>query len=210
MIELRGITWDHPRGLAPLVATAHVLQLADPSLSIRWEARSLHAFGAQPLSALAGEFDLLVLDHPFVGTVALEQSLLPLETVLPAPFLTEQATEQRWTEPCELPIWWTPVGVGHRCGDTGERVPPRPPGSTGLFPTVFLAGGVAVRTDVPNAFGPSPDTGERHLLFLDALRGQGRDTHGSKRPRRFPPTGQRRPPLADRPVARRASGVAAT
>jgi len=210
MIELRGITWDHPRGLAPLVATAHVLQLADPSLSIRWEARSLHAFGAQPLSALAGEFDLLVLDHPFVGTVALEQSLLPLETVLPAPFLTEQATDS--------------VGQSHasyRYGghqwalaiDAATQVSAYRPdllAALGCSPPCSWPEVLQFAQTFPTrlALPLTPVNAISCFLTLCAARGEtpmAANDHVVSRQQ-----GSDSPPLADRPVARRASGVAAT
>lgn len=72
---LRGTTWDHPRGWAPLVVLAE--QFAEPV--VRWDVRSLQAFADQPLEQLAEKYDLLVVDHPFVGEAAQRGLLLPLD-----------------------------------------------------------------------------------------------------------------------------------
>jgi multiple sugar transport system substrate-binding protein len=90
MIELKGITWDHPRGLAPLLATAAHFTQENPEIRIEWKVRSLAAFGEQSIEQLAENYDLLVIDHPFVGTAARSRCLLPLEEHLPAGFLAEQ------------------------------------------------------------------------------------------------------------------------
>jgi multiple sugar transport system substrate-binding protein len=67
MIELKGITWDHSRALPPLVAAAQRYEELNPRVSIRWEKRSLHAFGHMPIDQLAEHFDLIVIDHPWAG-----------------------------------------------------------------------------------------------------------------------------------------------
>jgi len=81
MITLRGITWDHPRGRAPLEAS-----VADwrerTGVNVRWDARSLKDFGDAPLERLAGEYDLLVLDHPHSGVAAASGAVLPYESLL--------------------------------------------------------------------------------------------------------------------------------
>lgn len=89
--RLRGITWDHSRGLVPLVATAQRFHELHPDVEIAWEKRSLQAFADQPIHKLARRFDLLVIDHPFVGYAAAHPVLLPLDEHLPASFLREQA-----------------------------------------------------------------------------------------------------------------------
>lgn len=90
MIALKGITWDHPRGLAPLLATAAHFTQENPEIRIEWKVRSLAAFGEQSIERLAGHYDLLIIDHPFVGTAARSRCLMPLEEHLPAAFLAEQ------------------------------------------------------------------------------------------------------------------------
>lgn len=80
MITLRGMTWKHDRGLAPMLATAARWSETHPDIRIDWEARSLQGFADHPIRNLAEEFDLLVLDHPFMGTVAKGGYLVPLDT----------------------------------------------------------------------------------------------------------------------------------
>jgi multiple sugar transport system substrate-binding protein len=93
MIELRGITWDHPRGMAPMRATAAAYEREHPEVRITWEARTLQAFGDQPIEDLTMRYDLLIIDHPFVGRAAPGRLLLPLDEHLPASFLAEQAAQ---------------------------------------------------------------------------------------------------------------------
>ncbi len=93
MVELRGITWDHPRGLAPMRATAAAYAHDHPDVRITWDARSLHDFGARPLDQMVHDYDLLVIDHPFVGTAAGGGYLAPLDEYLPAAFLSAQGAQ---------------------------------------------------------------------------------------------------------------------
>lgn len=78
-IILRGMTWDHPRGYDPVVATAADYARRHPGVTITWEKRSLQAFADRPIAAMAGAYDLMVIDHPHVGEVARQGSLLALD-----------------------------------------------------------------------------------------------------------------------------------
>lgn len=93
MIELRGITWNHTRGYLPMVATAQRFSELHPGVEIRWEKRSLQQFADWPIEKLAEVYDLLVIDHPFSGYAATHDVLLPLDTLLPASFLADQAAQ---------------------------------------------------------------------------------------------------------------------
>jgi multiple sugar transport system substrate-binding protein len=90
MIELTGITWNHTRGLMPMLATAQQFEETHPSITIRWEKRSLQAFADAPLSELAQGFDLMVIDHPSIGEAATKELLLPLDEHLSSEFLADQ------------------------------------------------------------------------------------------------------------------------
>lgn len=92
MIELAGITWNHTRGYLPMVATAQRFSELNPDVSITWHKRSLQQFADAPLSALAADFDLMVIDHPSIGEAAHLNLLLPLDEYLSANFLADQAT----------------------------------------------------------------------------------------------------------------------
>lgn len=74
------MTWNHPRGIDPLVAHARAYE-AKHGVRIEWEARSLEDFEAFPLDELAAKYDLMVIDHPHVGMAAASGCLLALDTV---------------------------------------------------------------------------------------------------------------------------------
>jgi multiple sugar transport system substrate-binding protein len=88
-LELRGITWDHERGFAPLRQSALDFQKLHPNVSVHWDKRSLAAFGAQPLEVLAAEYDLVIIDHPFCGTAVALDCLVDLSTLLPTAYIDE-------------------------------------------------------------------------------------------------------------------------
>ena len=82
--ELRGLTWDHPRGYVVLDALA-----ADGG--VRWERQSLEGFESRPLRTIAGDYDLVVLDHPGLGEAVRDGALRPLDDLLSAGELADCA-----------------------------------------------------------------------------------------------------------------------
>ncbi len=90
-VTLNGITWNHTRGLLPVLATAQHFTELHPTLNIAWQKRSLQAFADAPLAQLTANFDLLVIDHPSIGEAASEALLVPLDQHLPPEFLADQA-----------------------------------------------------------------------------------------------------------------------
>ena len=93
MIRLRGMTWKHDRGLAPMQATAAAFHRSHPDVEIEWEARSLSDFGEAAADRLAQRYDLVVLDHPYIGALAKSASFLPLDGFLPADLLEEMEND---------------------------------------------------------------------------------------------------------------------
>lgn len=75
---LRGMTWSHPRGYDPMVATSRAWA-ARTGVEITWEKRSLQDFESFPVRELAAAFDLIVIDHPHVGQITRENCLAPLD-----------------------------------------------------------------------------------------------------------------------------------
>ncbi len=73
-----------------MVATAAEFQKKQPDVRITWQKRSLKEFGDFPIDRLAETFDLLVIDHPFVGTAAATGCILPLDKYIDENFLAEQ------------------------------------------------------------------------------------------------------------------------
>ena len=90
---LRGMTWQHDRGLAPMLATSAQFRELNPDVLIEWETRSLRDFGDAPVQRLAEQYDLVVLDHPFMGDLALAGEFLPLDQHLPPEQLQEYAAD---------------------------------------------------------------------------------------------------------------------
>lgn len=92
-ITLRGITWDHSRGYSPMAATAQRFNELHPPITIVWEKHSLKTFEESPVSRLAADYDLMVLDHPCISKAAPGGALLPLDEHLSAGFLADQAAQ---------------------------------------------------------------------------------------------------------------------
>lgn len=90
MKKLRGITWNHTRGLVPMVATAQRFSELNPDVEISWEKRSLQEFADAPIEELAKKFDLMVIDHPWTGFGAQAKAILPLSDYLPEAFIKDQ------------------------------------------------------------------------------------------------------------------------
>ncbi|HTM79002.1 MAG TPA: extracellular solute-binding protein [Devosia sp.] len=72
------MTWSHPRGFDPMVATSKVWK-DKTGVEISWSQRSLQDFESFPVEELAREYDLIVIDHPHVGQITDEGCLAPLD-----------------------------------------------------------------------------------------------------------------------------------
>lgn len=76
--NLRGMTWNHDRGIAPLLAVSEEICRDSPDLKFSWDARPLQDFESQPLRELAKTYDLIIIDHPHLGEAVREGLLLDL------------------------------------------------------------------------------------------------------------------------------------
>jgi multiple sugar transport system substrate-binding protein len=88
---LKGITWGHSRGITPLLAAAQRYSELHPGVTITWEKRSLQEFADYPLEKLVSAYDLLIIDHPWVGCAAALGCVLPLDNYLSPEYLKDQA-----------------------------------------------------------------------------------------------------------------------
>lgn len=88
---LRGISWGHSRGITPLLAASQRYEELHKDVRIEWKKRSLQEFADFPIEKLTEEYDLLIIDHPWVGTAAATHCVLPLNEYLPASFIDEQS-----------------------------------------------------------------------------------------------------------------------
>ena len=87
---LFGMAWDHPRALSPLEAVSG--QWAeDHHYMVDWEARPLKDFEDQPLEELASEYDLVLMDYPFVATAADSGMIEPVDHWVSRDYLDDQA-----------------------------------------------------------------------------------------------------------------------
>jgi len=78
LTTLKGMTWRHPRGFDPMVATSQAW-FEKTGITIEWEQRSLQDFESYPVVDLARKYDLIVIDHPHVGQIAEEGCLIALD-----------------------------------------------------------------------------------------------------------------------------------
>lgn len=91
-IQLKGMTWDHPRGYQPLLACSE-LYVAEQDVHVTWERRSLKDFGDQPIDELTAAYDVIIIDHPHAGMAAATGCLIPLDAWLPAETLQTLARQ---------------------------------------------------------------------------------------------------------------------
>jgi len=89
-IVLKGISWGHSRGFTPLVAFSQRFSEMFPGVEIVWKQRSLQDFSDYPIEKLTEQYDLLIIDHPWVGCAAVKECVLPLEIYLPDEYLQNQ------------------------------------------------------------------------------------------------------------------------
>lgn len=81
-IRLKGMTWDHRRAIDPLLAGQEFFNQRYPDIEVTWHSRPLSGFEFTPVDVLAETYDLIILDHPFMGLVAESRCLLPLASRL--------------------------------------------------------------------------------------------------------------------------------
>ena len=89
-IILKGITWGHSRGYTPLVAWSQRFTELNPGVEVTWHKRTLQEFADFPIEKLTEQYDLLIIDHPWVGCAAAAECVLPLEQYLSKEYLDDQ------------------------------------------------------------------------------------------------------------------------
>jgi multiple sugar transport system substrate-binding protein len=99
VVTLKGLTWDHPRGYASLLGGIPEYEARNPEIEIQWDRRTLREFGEAPIEQYLDRYDLLIVDHPFVGFAAAHDALVDL-----APSITE-AERTRFAADSVGPSW---------------------------------------------------------------------------------------------------------
>src|SRR6266508_1431575 len=89
-ISLHGITWGHSRGITPLLAVSQRYSELHPQVEILWHKRALQEFADFPIGELAGDYDLLIIDHPWIGCAAINNYIIPLNEYLDQSYLDDQ------------------------------------------------------------------------------------------------------------------------
>src|SRR5262245_25498491 len=84
MVRLLAVGWDHERCMAPMRAAAVQWARLYPKIEVEWHPRPGLSFAEQPLEEVAPSFDLLSIDHPFVGAASVSRCLVPLDELLSA------------------------------------------------------------------------------------------------------------------------------
>ena len=87
--QLTGSTWGHERGFGPLLALNELHQELFPC-PVNWNIRSLKEFGDHSMFNLTDNYDLVVFDHPFIGEIAKNGLMLPLNEYLGKDYLENQ------------------------------------------------------------------------------------------------------------------------
>ncbi|MEV4069243.1 hypothetical protein [Nonomuraea fuscirosea] len=88
---MRGLTWDHPRGYAPLdeltrLDHAGVNPYGAVPEPIEWDRQPLAGFESEPIARLCETYDVLVIDHPGLGAAL--DALVPMEELFEPAELT--------------------------------------------------------------------------------------------------------------------------
>ncbi|SEB55144.1 carbohydrate ABC transporter substrate-binding protein, CUT1 family [Paramicrobacterium humi] len=176
----RGLTWDHPRGLMPLIAAADRLAAAT-GIEIRWDVQPLEGFEAAPIVEIAEEYDLIVLDHPHLGEAVQTGSLQPIDQVLggaskeldPSAFVGPSVRSYQF----EGRLWALPLDAATQVSAVRADLGPMPDtwtdavaASSALRTMLCLGGphGILMALSIALAEGAEPD--ERGAVPLDRLR----------------------------------------
>ena len=75
--RLRGMTWEHRRAIDPLTGTLASFRELHPDIDIELARAFAAGFEFQPVEELAREYDLIILDHPFMGDAARKAACWP-------------------------------------------------------------------------------------------------------------------------------------
>lgn len=80
-VQLVGLTWDHPRAYEGLAEATRQYHAQQDAIFVTWERHSLRGFESAAIEESAARYDLVVLDHPFMGDAVRSRCLLRLDDV---------------------------------------------------------------------------------------------------------------------------------
>lgn len=147
-IILNGITWGHSRGITPLLAISQRYSELHPEVEIRWKKRSLQEFADFPIEKLTEAYDLLIIDHPWVGCAAATHCVLPLNEYLPSDYLQDQANNSVGASYESYvyngSLWALPIDAATPAASYRKDLLPQPPQTWDELLQLAKAGKVAV------------------------------------------------------------------
>src|SRR6185437_6127777 len=151
-VSLRGLAWDHPRAYQPLEAFAKEY----PSPAVSWDRQSLADFEARPVTELARQYDVMIIDHPGLGAAIAAGAIQPLRRLVPRDVIEE------WKATSFVPTWdsymvggqpWAlPVDAATQVSVFRPDLLPGAPGSWAEVPALAREHRVALCLGGPHAF----------------------------------------------------------
>ncbi len=87
------MAWDHPRGVGALRAISAAYREIQPDTVIEWDARPLSSFEDTPVSELAEKYDLMAIDHPFIGDSVASDAIVSYNSLLTTEQLADRETD---------------------------------------------------------------------------------------------------------------------
>jgi multiple sugar transport system substrate-binding protein len=82
-MKLRGITWDDPRGFGGLEnATRAFIHEFNYDVDIEWDKQSLYEFTMRSPGELAKHYDLVIVDYPSIGDLAMSNEYIPIDSII--------------------------------------------------------------------------------------------------------------------------------
>ncbi|MER6004634.1 hypothetical protein ABT120_39205 [Nonomuraea angiospora] len=122
---MRGLTWDHPRGYAPLDELTR-LDLAgdnpygDVPEPIEWDRQPLEGFESEPIAKLCETYDVLVIDHPGLG--AAMDALVPMDELFDEPVETRFVGRSYESYHLEGRQWALPLDAATQVSAAGPGI----------------------------------------------------------------------------------------
>jgi multiple sugar transport system substrate-binding protein len=151
-VSLRGLAWDHPRAYQPLEAFAK----ERPSPAVSWDRQSLADFEARPVTELARQYDVMIIDHPGLGAAIAAGAIQPLRRLVPREVIEE------WKATSFVPTWdsyviggqpWAlPVDAATQVSVYRPDLLPAAPGAWAEVPALAREHRVALCLGGPHAF----------------------------------------------------------
>lgn len=82
-LVIRGIAWDHPRGVGGARSAAEAYAVVRPDVRVEWDVRPLWKFAYMPLEEMFSRYDLVLFDYPTIGTLVDGQPpMAPMDELL--------------------------------------------------------------------------------------------------------------------------------